>query len=70
MVEVKDKKKTTEVYEDCLSATFNQRFKFDLKDLKIEELEEMVIKFSVLDSGFFSTDIIGTYEMDLTSVYF
>ncbi|EGR29640.1 hypothetical protein IMG5_151880 [Ichthyophthirius multifiliis] len=69
-VEVMDKKKTTKIIKEQSSPVYNQGWTFFFKNLKLEQLQDVSIKFTVFDKSTFSSSIIGSYEVDLTSVYF
>ncbi|KAL4431869.1 hypothetical protein ABPG74_012681 [Tetrahymena malaccensis] len=71
MVEVLDKKKKSKIIKNQSNPVFNQGWTFYFKSLKMEQLQDITIRISVLDkSSHFVTHIIGSYEIDLTSVYF
>jgi len=55
-----------------LNPVYNQQFYLEFKDLIISQLEEASIIFKVMDyNGLVQPDtLIGTFEMDLTTVYF
>lgn len=54
-----------------LNPLFNEEFRFDLQKKTKEQLEDLTIKFIVVDSNALGSDtVIGSYEMDLTSIYF
>ena len=71
-IEVGKLKKYTKAKKRTLSPLFNEVFFFNLKDMKKEDLEGTTIKFTVMDKNSWvaKDSIIGSYELDLTSVYF
>ena len=71
-VDIMNQKKYTKPKKKTLSPLFNEVFFFRLKGMDKEQLETMTIKLTVLDKNSFiaKDSIIGSYELDLTSVYF
>lgn len=63
-------KKRTKYKEKTLSPIWNETFIMELKGMKKSELEEGVIKFSVYDRGRIRDSYLGSYELDITSIYF
>lgn len=72
IVEMMGKKKFTKPKLKTLNPIWNQTFYFNFSSLKKQELETATIKFTVIDKNSFliKDAILGSYEIDLTSVYF
>lgn len=71
-IEINGLKKMTKFKKRTLSPLWNEVFFFNLRNMTPQQLETMSIKFTVLDrnSWIARDSIIGSYELDLTSVYF
>ena len=71
-VELLDQTKRTKAKSKTLNPIFNEQFYFEFTGLIKSQLEEASIVFKVMDyNGPVQKDkLIGTFEMDLTSVYF
>eukprot|EP01083_Nonionella_stella_P051226 136023_1 len=70
-VEVLGQKRSTQIQKSCLSCVFDQVLTFEFPKLDANELQEGKIKIDVLDANTIRRNVlIGSYELDLTHVYF
>lgn len=71
VVEALGKRQKTQVARDTLSPLFDKSFNFEFGKLEKGLLELAKIKIELWDyNRFFANDLIGAYEIDLTTVYY
>ena len=71
VVSLRGDHKSTFVERKTLSPLWDQNFVFEINNLKKGDLETAIIKIEVVSQEYYIfNEIIGTYEIDLSSIYF
>jgi len=70
-IEAFGEKQSTAVMDKCANPVYDELFIFNKRNIDKLEFEEELIKISVMDADTFTRDdVIGTYVVDSTYVYF
>ena len=71
VVECLGKREKTQVVKDTLSPLYDKSFNFEFSGMDKGRLEAGKIKLEVWEyNRFFANELLGSYEIDLTSVYY
>lgn len=71
VVEAMGKRQKTQVVRETLNPLYDKSFNFEFSNLQKGVLELGKIKIELWDyNRFFANELIGAYEIDLTTVYY
>ena len=64
---------TTSIHKDCVSnVTFDERFRFSLRNVSEQDLEQFELKLSIYDGSeiYTKNQLIGDFKFDLVRIYY